>query len=75
MKSFLTIFSILYLQMAKAGTPVINDSSILYVIALTLLGGIIVIPYLSKFIKDKFLNQTGESDKKIDKEIERHSKK
>ncbi len=54
MKLYILFVSIFLVHAAKAGTPDINDSSMLYVIALTLLGGIIVIPYLSRYLQEKF---------------------
>lgn len=76
MKLSLLFVSIFLVHAAKAGTPDINGSSMLYVIALTLLGGIIVIPYLSRYLQEKFKKpKSGPDEKAIEQSEELPKKK
>ena len=76
MKSYLLFFLLFLVLVAKAGTPDINGSSMLYVIALTLLGGIIVIPYLSRYLQEKFKKpNSGQDEKRIEQSEELPKKK
>lgn len=76
MKLYILFVSIFLVPAAKAGTPDINGSSMLYVIALTLLGGIIVIPYLSRYLQEKFKKpKSGPDEKAIEQSEELPKKK
>ncbi len=49
-------------KISHAGTPSMNDTSLLYGIALILLGGLLGVPYGIKFIKNKIRSSKNKSD-------------
>ncbi len=62
MKTKFLFILMLCFNLSYAGTPAINDLTLLYGIAIALLLGIIAVPYLIKFIKNKITESKVETE-------------
>ena len=77
MKTKFLLLCFLCFDFAYAGTPAINDLTTLYGVAIVLLIGIIAVPYLIKFVKNKITKskkETQENDTIYSENIENNNK-